>query len=85
MAQSTVAALAERNESPDITQHASKHIKLLQNFVDGWVSILDLYQTMHALAFKQRSGSEQQSGGIFLFSKICSKEHTFSLREVFIV
>lgn len=40
---------------------------------------------MHALAFKQRSGSEQQSGGIFLFSKICSKEHTFSLREVFIV
>lgn len=81
MAQSTVAALAERNESPDITQHASKHIKLLQNFVDGWVSILNLYKT----AFKQRSGSEQQSGGIFLFSKICSKEHTFSLREVFIV
>lgn len=79
MAQSTVAALAERKESPDITQHASKHI------VDGWVSILNLYKTMHALAFKQRSGSEQQSGGIFLFSKICSKEHTFSLREVFIV
>lgn len=38
---------------------------------------------MHALAFKQHSGREQQSGGIFLFSKICSKMHTF--REVIVL
>lgn len=82
MAQSTVAALAERNKSPHITLHASKHIKLLQNFVDGLSNNSKSLQNNACFGI-QRSGSEQQSDGIFLFSKICSKKHTF--REVIVL
>lgn len=54
-----------------------------KNSVDELSNNSKSLQNNACIGIQERSGREQQSGGIFLFSKICSKMHTF--REVIVL